>query len=236
MHSDGPNFLDSQSIVSPQTICKEALLIFAAFFLPGTLGPRIGGEGFNSITYNLRLLIVAVPQVLLLLHILKVQRIADYPAFGFERPRAADPAYIAIVAVGLFCIGLLTSAGASLFPQSLREVLGAGIDWSFTNYAAVPLVAASSIAVGYREEIFFRSYILGRAEQIGLSPALRVLISTTLFAVGHAYQGLGGLLFSIIAGIFLAWFFLRRPSLHVVAIGHGLYNFAVLFLSGFIDS
>jgi len=57
-----------------------------------------------------------------------------------------------------------------------------------------------------------------------------VAASTALFAAGHVYEGPLAVAITATLGVLLSAAWLRRRSLHVVAIGHGAYNTAVLCL------
>jgi membrane protease YdiL (CAAX protease family) len=58
-----------------------------------------------------------------------------------------------------------------------------------------------------------------------------------LFAGGHLYQGFTGFFATFAIGLFLSYRYLRRRSLHEVAVAHSLYNFfAIVLLIHFLPS
>ena len=103
--------------------------------------------------------------------------------------------------------------------------------WRFGAYALTPLVLITSIAVGYREEVFFRAYLLNRASEIGLNTAVSVLLAALLFALGHLYQGAGAFVGTFAIGVILGFVYLRYRSLHAIAWAHGIYNTVALLMS-----
>jgi hypothetical protein len=86
------------------------------------------------------------------------------------------------------------------------------------------------LTTGYREEFFFRSYLFGRLGQLGLPIPLAVLSTTALFTIGHLYEGPLGIAIAAALGTLYSIVYIKRPSLHVIAISHGLYNTIVLCL------
>ena len=113
-------------------------------------------------------------------------------------------------------------------PPDAAHSLTRGYRWGLQRAAQVPLALLFGLTAGYREEFFFRSYMLGRLEELGMQVPAAVALSTAVFAMGHVYEGLLAIMITAGLGILLSVSWLRRRSLHVVAIAHGLYNTAVL--------
>jgi membrane protease YdiL (CAAX protease family) len=93
------------------------------------------------------------------------------------------------------------------------------------------VLVVSCVSSAYLEESYFRFYLLSKREEMGLSPAGAVLVSTLLFSLCHVYAGPWGFLNGVFAGIFLAYIFLCFRSLHGIAIAHSLYNIMVYFMN-----
>ena len=85
------------------------------------------------------------------------------------------------------------------------------------------------LITGYWEELFFRSYLLMRFNELKMPLILSLLISTLVFMLGHIYEGLIGLIVAAFMGIGLSLLFVKTKSLHVIAFVHAFYNFLVLF-------
>ena len=213
----------------------ELALVFAGFYLPGLLWPLTaptGGAGELAL-YMARFLAAAAPQVLLLGYLIWLRGPQQrgrsvWSEFGIGRPRAADLGWAIVLLVGAFLLlasaGLLRGCG----PEEARRRLTGGFRWRLEDVRLLPLAACFSLLTGYREELFFRSYLLTRLRQAGLPLAAAVAASALLFAGGHAYQGPIGLAVALALGLYFALAFAWHGNLHRVAWAHGLYNLAVL--------
>jgi len=74
------------------------------------------------------------------------------------------------------------------------------------------LLLASSLANGFAEEFVMRGYLLTRFERLLRSTWLAVLITTTLFAGCHLYQGTSGVVNAVVFGLVMgiSYCLLRR--------------------------
>lgn len=85
------------------------------------------------------------------------------------------------------------------------------------DYATAVLLAA---IVAVAEETIFRGYLLRRFIQVTGSRWLSVALTSTLFALGHAYQGPLGVVAVGAIGVILALVYLRRGSLMAPIVMH----------------
>jgi membrane protease YdiL (CAAX protease family) len=216
----------------------ELLLIFAAFYLPGVLwsGSAPRGDPHELAGYMVQFLTVALPQLALFAYLLHLRALADgagstWADFGLIRPRPADLLWALLVALGvLLLLGLFGLAMASL-PAAARRFFQSGYRWRLADARLLPLALLFSLVIGYREELFYRAYLLTRLGQAGLPSALAVAASSLLFAAGHAYQGPTGLAVALIMGLYFSLVFLRLRNLHLLAWSHALYNAGVLLIT-----
>jgi len=213
-------------------------LVFAAYYLPGYLfQPQhaIGGDLFNSLSFNLAYMAQVAPKVLLLLYLILRnvgdslgEKLADY---GLVRitPASLVRALFAFIAIYLALVPILF--GISRLAADLPPFLVDRVHWRLTNTPLLPVVLLTCALTGYSEELFFRAYLLTVLQDFGLRPGLAVAASTLLFALGHLYEGLAGFLGTVVIGIVLSLLFLRKRDLHSIALAHGLYNFTALLLT-----
>jgi len=208
---------------------KEFAVLFSVMFLPGLLTASTGVDpaAWDSIAYHTTLLAVAVPQILLVVYVVNLRTPGVASRMGWRIPAFSDLVSLLIALVTLGAALALVSLVVSLFPGD-GSIWDPTVKWRFSRRELIPLVIVSSLAVGYREEIFYRSYLTVRGREIGLSPPVIVAASSLLFAAGHWYQGLAGFVTALVIGAALGVVFLWRGSLHGVAVAHGLYNAAVL--------
>jgi len=214
MREKSVNRADTRSIVA------EAALFFLVFFLPGALTTGAGDapDMTNVLAWTV---LLAVPQALLMILVAGLRGDLPPSACGLERPRPREILLSIPVAAAL----LLVSLAVSRIPA---RIMGTGYRWKLDSPWQIPLALAAGLATGYREEFFFRPYLLLRLRSSGAGTAAAVLLSTALFASCHVYEGAGGILLAVLEGIGFSALFLRIPSLHLLAFAHGLYNAAVL--------
>ncbi|MBU0926414.1 MAG: CPBP family intramembrane metalloprotease [Spirochaetes bacterium] len=93
---------------------------------------------------------------------------------------------------------------------------------------AVALAALFSVAVALREELFYRLYVIGSLRERGTGGIPAILVSTLLFAAGHAYQGPQGIASSLLMGAAMALATVKGYGLFPLAAAHATYNFLVL--------
>jgi membrane protease YdiL (CAAX protease family) len=218
--------------MSARGFLGEALLLFLVLFLPGYLSQpsAASAETIDTVRAMIQSVVLGVPQVLLILHLLRVQTEVPLEHFGLYRPRLRDGLRTAAAFAGALALTAPVIAAMALVPV-LRELGSAGYRWSLRSAWELPLALAFGVTAGYREELYFRAYLLGRFEQAGIPRAAGIAGATALFALGHFYEGVLGVAFAIVMGLYFSIVYLRARSLHVPAIAHGLLNAALLALS-----
>lgn len=210
----------------------EMGLCFLTFFLPGYLSQGgVPPRGPISSSDMLQSMLVGIPQFLLLVYIASLSRETPLESWGFTSLRPADALRITLVLLGCFAIFAPVALLVLALPSNVAKYLSSGFRFRLAGPSQIPLAVAFGLAAGYREEFFFRSYMLRRLDQMGFPVPLSVAASTILFCAGHAYQGPLGIATAAALGVLFAAVYLRRRNLHVVAVAHGLYNASVLCLS-----
>ncbi|MFW5684841.1 MAG: CPBP family intramembrane glutamic endopeptidase [Spirochaetota bacterium] len=214
------------------SVGKEIALLFAVLFLPGMIaqGGRVDPRAFENILYHVQLLVTAVPQVLLVVAVSNLRRPGSAGRFGWNRPGTRDLfvalAGLAAVWVAAALVSLVAGAVAGG-----AENVGPAVEWTFERPELLPLLVISTLAIGYREEIFYRAYLADRAAEADLHPRVVLAAGALVFATGHLYQGVAGFVMALAIGIVLGEVYLRTKSLHGIAVAHGVYNFLVLVSS-----
>jgi len=216
----------NRSVVTKR-ILLEALLIFAAFYLPG----YFGAQPDSPAAYMPQYLLVSIPQILLVVYILWLDGDVPLAEFGFRRPRGLDwlagAALFAILCAALLAIQFLSP----LLGEDFEESVSRGYRWRLPRPGLLPLAVLFSLAAGYKEELFYRAYLLTRFRPPTLPVWTVVAASSLLFAWGHVYQGITAVLFAFLQGLAFSAGFLKIRNVHVLAAAHGLYNFTALLLS-----
>ncbi|MEW5816531.1 MAG: CPBP family intramembrane glutamic endopeptidase [Spirochaetota bacterium] len=210
----------------------EAGILFSVLFLPNYIQSiNVEAEMFNSPIYNLMLLVYSLPQILLILYIISLKPEIETRRFGTVNLRFKDIALALLIFTGIYFLLLPVSFLLSLLEGKNNSLLYNPIRWQFSETRLIPLVFLSCLSIGYREELFFRSYLLTQFKLSEISMPAGIIISTLLFASGHVYQGLSGFAITGIIGLYFSIIFLKTENLHQIAIAHGLFNFTTLVLS-----
>jgi len=209
----------------------EMLLLFAAFFLPGYAAQGfMSAAGPSTDILMLQAMIIGIPQFLLMVYVAITAGATPPSRWGFVRFEPRDAVRTTVLFFACFAVVAPFIILVVALPADVTRSLTRGYRWGLQNAAQIPLAIVFGITAGYREEFFFRSYLLGRLEELGVQVPFAVAASTALFAAGHVYEGPLAVAITAALGVLLSAAWLRRRSLHVVAIGHGAYNTAVLCL------
>ncbi|MGD9941326.1 MAG: CPBP family intramembrane glutamic endopeptidase [Clostridia bacterium] len=189
-------------------------------------------------------LIQSLSQIVLLAVIIGVS--GRSREFGVCSPRPRDFPQAVLVFGGMLLIGRLVAVVASLLytasagtgagipgfpvPAALSPALSPALSLGrhLSPVASIALSAGFSLASAYREELFYRAYLLGSCRQRSTPPPAAIAVSVVLFAWGHAYQGPAGMAAAALIGLFLAIAWSRGTSVHALAWGHAAYNLGIL--------
>jgi len=175
------------------------------------------GELGRTLTYT-------IPSLALLWYLISDKK--GFSAIENEKPQIQDFYSFAIGLPGLIVIGLGISALIMLFPDYQGLKTPPKIE-APVNIIGWIVMVFSCLGTGYLEESYFRYYLLTILEKPLPQAAFRAVISTTLFALCHVYEGPWGILNAVLAGILLSLLFIHFRSVHGIALAHGSYNIFV---------
>ena len=193
------------------------VLLWIDLFLP-PLSPRFVPESLSS-----RWFLWSAAKNLLRIPVLFFFLMPESLRPGLPRIRDLPRAVLIAALVGSGSILLSAIAGlAGGKGFSFPALAGPGLETALLASAGM-----ASLATGYAEELFFRFMAVDRLEAAGFSVAQAILISALLFGISHASQGSFGMIASGIIGLLLSFLRTKGMSLHALALGHGLYNFAI---------
>ena len=213
-------------------ILLEMSLFFLAFFLPGYLAQtHPPANGPASTLAMLQVIVTGLPQFMLMVYVAGLTPGKKPRHWGLVSLAPRDAMRILVLLVGCFAVVSPFVALALALPPQFSKSLTLGYRWGLLSAAQVPVALLFGLTAGYREEFFFRSYLLGRLGQLDIPLPVAAAASTALFCLGHIYEGPLGVAIAAGLGALFAAVYLRRPNLHVIAIAHGLYNAIVLWLS-----
>jgi len=211
----------------------EAGLLFSLFYLPGYLFMTSASEfrDFNSILYNLQLWIMLTPQILTILFLIHRDGRLDFSSFGIVTPKKRDIPFVLAAVAGTAALVLMIRLLVGLLPE---ELMPEDQPWGLTDKLMILPIFFSAMLTGYSEEIFFRSYLYTRLENLDSGKWSRIILVNLVFAAGHLYDGLSGGLNAFLFGCYFSYLFTRKRNIHIPALIHGLYNFFALLLTLFL--
>jgi membrane protease YdiL (CAAX protease family) len=131
----------------------------------------------------------------------------------------------------LFGIGflerLLHAAGFSA-PKSLPSFL------TVNGPGKIVLASILVTVVAIAEETIFRGYLIHRFKALTGSTAAAVLFSSLIFAVGHGYEGMAGMISIFVLGLIFALIYLWRKSLVAPMVMHFLTDFVSIVVAALL--
>lgn len=213
----------------------EPLLLFIVFFLPGYLAQNspVDQAMFDNLFFNLVYSVTSIGQILLLLYILslreKRERLEE--VYGLKRFRIIDAVKALPISFGIGICILPFIVLPSLLSDEVAEVFTNPVAWKISSPAMIVPIFITCITTGYREELFFRSYLFTYLKGKDIPTPIVIAVCTLLFSLGHMYQGVIGFAGTAAIGLFLALVFLKGKNVHTIAVAHGIYNFVTLMFS-----
>ena len=210
----------------PKRPLLEAALLLAAFYLPAYMpwGSAFAPRDMVKAEYHLSLVAVDLPRALLVLYIMATSD--GLGPFGVGRIAVRDPLRALFTALGAMAVVLCSGLCFSLFGLQ-NPLMAASQSGPRAQAMLAPLVLVSSVAVGYCEELFFRSYLMRRLGQAGLPLLWSAIASSLVFGAGHGYQGIVGIVSGSLLGLYFAWRWIDGGNIHEIGLGHGLYDAVV---------
>ncbi len=198
---------------------REVLILFTLLVLPGLISPGSPMQVFSGGAPMSALTVRNAAFILLLLYLSDLSGDSKR-VIGTLHGTVPTALLIALV---LF---LVAAAFRALFNViNFVDPIGtsAPVPGGLTIAATLFLLSVAAV-----EEMFFRGYLLVRLQQLSRSFSKSVVIAALLFALGHGYQGVAGLVFSFSAALFLGILWKWRPNVVAFALGHGVYNILAL--------
>ncbi len=217
----------------------EAVLLFSVFFLPGYFQQ---GAGFDlaamlNPSFHLFTMLFSLPQMLLLLYILRLRNGPDLGLYGIGSLRRISIFQILLSLVSIFGITLFLGIVQQIVRRSGALLGSTGIEITPNFYATIAsrpsiliFISITCLLIGYFEELFFRVYLISEFASTRRTAILTVLLGSVLFAAGHAYQGIIPAAATFFIGVLLGYRFLARRSWHEIALAHALYNFVAILI------
>lgn len=105
-----------------------------------------------------------------------------------------------------------------------------------SGHADIVLAVVLVTVVALVEETVFRGYLILRLNTVTRSPWTAVLLSSAVFALGHGYEGIAGVISVYFLGVVLALVYLWRRSLVAPMLIHFLIDFSSIVLTAIVGT
>jgi membrane protease YdiL (CAAX protease family) len=143
--------------------------------------------------------------------------------FGIVQPAYGKDIFIglglSLTIIGLGC--LVHAASNGWYP--LPDMVAAPVPWR----RAIVIFAGCCVS-GFSQELFGRAYLIPRLEAMTGTTVKAVVFSVLLFGFLHLYEGLVGVIGSVICAIVWGIAFCVTRRVWPVAISHTLSNFVII--------
>ena len=132
------------------------------------------------------------------------------------------------VAAGGVALLVAFGVAAQALPEAVSNRVAEGYRWQIPSLLRLPLAVPFLLLAAYREELFFRAFLITTLRGLRAPNWAAIAISSFLFGAGHLYQGVFAAVVSAALGAYLGAWYLRAAAVHRLAIGHALFNLIVL--------
>jgi hypothetical protein len=192
----------------------------------GDLNPSQARAEFFDFSYQLIGIIFAVAPAILALFLLRRDSEKAFDEIGIwpiSRSRdllrgLALAAVIGIPGLALYASGRALGVAAQVVPAEL-----AGYWWT------VPVLLLSAARAAIQEEVIMVAYLYKRFDQLGIKFAHQQLISASIRALYHSYQGFAGIVGNFVMGLIFGWAYRKWGRVMPLIVAHFILD-AVSFV------
>jgi membrane protease YdiL (CAAX protease family) len=181
------------------------------------LNPSQARAEFFDFSYQLIGILFAVAPAILVLYLLRRDSEKAFDEIGIwpiSRTRdllrgLALAAVIGIPGLALYASARALGLAAQVVPADLS-----GYWWT------VPMLLLSAVRAAIQEEVIMVAYLYKRFDQLGLKFVHQQLISATIRALYHSYQGFAGIVGNFVMGLIFGWAYRRWGRVMPLILAH----------------
>jgi membrane protease YdiL (CAAX protease family) len=190
------------------------------------LNPAQARAEFFDFSYQLLGILFALAPAVLALYLLRRENDKAFTEIGIW-PIAlksdlfkglALAAAIGIPGLALYAAARLLGLAAQVVPAEL-----AGYWWT------VPMLLLSAARAAIQEEVIMVAYLYKRFDQLGIKFAHQQLISASIRALYHSYQGFAGIVGNFVMGLIFGWAYRKWGRVMPLIVAHFILD-AVSFV------
>ena len=190
------------------------------------LNPTQARAEFFDFSYQLLGILFALAPAVLALYLLRRENEKSFSEIGFwpislkrDLLRGlALAAAIGIPGLALYAAARLLGLAAQVVPAEI-----AGYWWT------VPMLLLSAARAAIQEEVIMVAYLYKRFDQLGIKFAHQQLISASIRALYHAYQGFAGIVGNFVMGLIFGWAYRKWGRVMPLIVAHFILD-AVSFV------
>ncbi len=216
---------------------SEPLLLYFVLFFPSIFtNNNTIVTFFTSVSSLGSYIIISIPQILLILYFFYIKK------WDFKENSITKHFLKTVLLIIIYTILLLIISNTAALVLIMTGAMQA-VSKINSIKQLIPLYLAVSLITGYREELFFRSYLINFFEKTAnnqnmlnhdrINKMALVMVISLMFSICHIAQGIGGIIISFLNSLLLCFIFFKHKNIHINALSHALYNFFVLLASIF---
>ena len=181
------------------------------------LNPAQARAEFFDFSYQLLGILFALAPAVLALYLLRRENDKAFTEIGIWPVGLKSDllkglslaAAIGIPGLALYAAARLLGLAAQVVPAEL-----AGYWWT------VPMLLLSAARAAIQEEVIMVAYLYKRFDQLGIKFAHQQLISASIRALYHAYQGLAGIVGNFVMGLIFGWAYRKWGRVMPLIVAH----------------
>lgn len=189
-----------------------------------TINRQLSEREWLDFTYQFLGLALGLAPVALVLFLLWEKNRSPFRLIGFDlREPLRDfwrgtwlAALIGVPGLGLYFAARQLGISAEVVPADLASYW-----WT------IPMLLFAAVKASLLEEIIVVGYLFERLRKLGLSVKSQILISASLRATYHLYQGFGGFIGNFVMGLVFGYLYQRFGRVMPLVVAHFLLDAAV---------
>lgn len=189
-----------------------------------TINRQLSEREWLDFTYQFLGLALGLAPVALVLYLLWEKKKSPFTLIGFDLREPLKDIFR-----GTWIAALIGIPGLALYFAARQLGISAQvIPADLANYWwTVPMLLFAAIKAALLEEIVVVGYLFDRLKKLGVSGRGQIVVSATLRATYHLYQGFGGFIGNFVMGLVFGYLYQRFGRVMPLVVAHFLLDAAV---------